>query len=185
MLFTVFLPWPLLDRRQPMPATAGLRPWHVYVLVAVAIQQLAMSVTRTEIEPLFSNYAMYSGTYSSIDDFERIRYRKLQRLVFESEGRDITERIEAISNGPENLLNAAEATARNDESSTELIEAIRGIRDEYRTRYGDDLGRVLVRADRVTFDWQQGRFNPASRITIGEVVMPSAGAVNVQADVIE
>jgi hypothetical protein len=172
LLFTAFLPWPLLDRERPAIATAHVRPWHAFVLLGVACQQIAVSVSGTEIEPLFSNYAMYSGAYSSVEEFERVRYRKLQRLIFESDGRDITERIEAISNGPENLLNAAEAAATADESSPELIEAVRGIRLEYRTRYGDDLGMVLVKADRIAFDWERGRFNPASRVTIGEVVMP-------------
>jgi hypothetical protein len=32
---------------------------------------------------------------------------------------------------------------------------------------------VLVKADRIAFDWERGRFNPSSRVTIAEVVMPA------------
>ena len=177
MLFIAFLPWPLLDRGRVASGAraAPLRPWHVWLLGALVVQQVLVSATATQVEPLISDYPMYSSTFESPDAFEVIRYRKLQRLLFESAGADVSERVHAIKNAPENLLNAAEDLASGDEVREQVMTSLRGVRSEYQTRYGVNLDLVTVIAERVTFDWQQGRFNPPTLVRIADVPLPDAG----------
>ena len=185
LLYTAFLPWALLDRGASgavagaVPggvSTAPLRPWHRKVLAALAVQQVLVSLAGVQVEPLISNFPMYSSTFESTDAFERTRYRKMQRLLFESGGADVSERVHAISNAPENLLNAAEDVASDDDERDEVMTSLRGVRSEYQARYGADLALVTVIAERVTFNWQQGAFNPPVRVRIAEVQLPDAGA---------
>lgn len=176
MLFTAFLPWPFLDRGTPPAASPTvLRPWHRSLLAALVVQQSLASLAGIQVEPLISNYPMYSSTFESPEAFERARYRKMQRLLFESGGADISERVQAISNAPENLLNAAEDVASGDDARDEVMTSLRGVRSEYQAQFGADLALVTVIAERVTFNWQKGAFNPPVRVRIADVQLPDAG----------
>ena len=92
-------------------ATAPLRVGHVLLLGTLAVQQALASISAVEVEPLLSNYSMYSSTFESPEAFERARYRKMQRLRFTVEGADVSARVQAIQNASENLLDAAEDIA--------------------------------------------------------------------------
>jgi hypothetical protein len=174
MLLVVFLPWSLLDRARPVPIDGGsLTPRHGVAIAAVVAQQIAASVTATEIEPLISPYAMYSGTYESPEAFERARYRKFQRLVFSAEGADVTPRLEQIAQAPEHLLNAAELRARGDAVDDDLRQALWGLRSEYRARFGGDVPEITVSAERVLFDWKAGRFKDPVRVRLATVPLPA------------
>ena len=179
LLFIALLPWPLLDHGASPPAavsnTAPLRAPHVLLLAALAGQQALVSISAVEVKPLLSNYSMYSGTFESPEVFERLRYRTLHRLRFESDGADISARVQAIQNASEELLDAAEDIAAGERIQERVMTSLLGVRKEYQTRYGVDLDVVTVTADRVTFDWQQGRFNPLTRVRIADVPLPDAG----------
>ena len=174
MLLVVFLPWTRLDG--PAAVFAGhtsLRPWHGLVIAFVVSQQLVASLTATEIEPFVSHYSMYSGTYESPEAFERARYRKLQQLVFVAADADVTARIEAIEHAPENLLNAAEQTLRGEAIDEDLRRALAGLRAEYRGRFGSDLQRISVSANRVLFDWTEGKFDDPVGVHLATVTLPA------------
>ena len=176
MLFTALLPWPLLDRGAGVPvATAPLRVGHVLLLGTLAVQQALASISAVEVEPLLSNYSMYSSTFESPEAFERARYRKMQRLRFTAEGADVSARVQAIQNASENLLDAAEDIAAGQRIREQVMTPLLGVRNEYQARYGIDLDVVTVTAERITFDWQQGRFNPLTRVRIADVPLPTAG----------
>ena len=179
LLFVALLPWPLLDHGASPPATvsntAPLRAPHVLLLAALAGQQALVSVSAVEVKPLLSNYPMYSHTFESPEVFERSRYRYLQRLRFESGGADVSARVQAIQNASEELFDAAEDIAAGERIREQAMASLLGVKKEYQTRYGVDLDVVTVTADRVTFDWQQGRFNPPTRVRIADVPLPDAG----------
>ena len=179
LLFTALLPWPLLDHGAVPPAavsnTAPLRAPHVLLLAALAGQQALVSVSAVEVEPLLSNYSMYSGTFESPEVFERLRHRNLQRLRFESGGADVSARVQAIPNASEELLDAAEDIAAGERIQERVMTSLLGVRKEYQTRYGVDLDVVTVTADRVTFNWQEGRFNSPTRAQVADVLLPDAG----------
>ena len=179
LLFVALLPWPLLDHGASPPATVSntalLRAPHVLLLAALAGQQALVSVSAVEVKPLLSNYPMYSHTFESPEVFERSRYRYLQRLRFESGGADVSARVQAIQNASEELFDAAEDIAAGERIREQAMASLLGVRKKYQTRYGVDLDVVTVTADRVTFDWQQGRFNPPTRVRIADVPLPDAG----------
>ena len=178
LLFTALLPWPLLDHAASPAAvsnTAPLRAPHVLLLAALAGQQALVSVSAVEVKPLLSNYPMYAYTFESPEAFERSMYRKLQRLRFESGGAAVSARVQAIPNASEELLSTAENVAAGERIREQAMTSLLGVRKEYHTRYGVDLDFVTVTADRVTFDWQQGRFNPPTRVRIADVPLPDAG----------
>ena len=118
---------------------------------------------------------MYSSTFESPEAFERARYRKMQRLRFTAEGADVSARVQAIQNASENLLDAAEDIAAGQRIREQVMTPLLGVRNEYQARYGIDLDVVTVTAERITFDWQQGRFNPLTRVRIADVPLPTAG----------
>ena len=170
ILFSVFLPWQMLDREKVVLSERGqLRPWHIVLVAVLVLQQVLASVTATQIEPLISDYPMYSLTYDSPEAFERIRYRKMQRLLFESGGRNITENVYAIANAPENLLNVAEDLAVGDPLDGKSVKMLGRLREQYKKLFGADIDSVAVTAERVGFDWQRGSFKPPSRVAIAEV----------------
>jgi len=72
----VWLPW---DGWRPLRSARLSGTPAVVTAVVVAVQVFA-SVTYTEIEPVMSNYPMYSGTYASTADFEHLRRRKFRQL---------------------------------------------------------------------------------------------------------
>jgi hypothetical protein len=173
MLFTAFLPWALLDRHAPLSGAGRLQPHHAAVVAALVGQQVLMSIAGLEIEPVLSNYPMYSGTYASPAEFEAFRYRKMQQAVFAADGRDVSEQLRDIPNAEENLLDAAEDIAAGTMPDDGVLTILRRLRTEYHARFGSDLALVTVSADRVPFDWEQGVFKPPVRVRIAEVPLPA------------
>ena len=172
MLFTALLPWPLLDRgagstAPPVTTTTPLRAWHVALLAALAVQQALVSVSAVEVEPIMSNFPMYSNTVDSPEEFRRTR-----RFLFEVGGIDVTARVHAIPNAPDILRRVAEGVADGEGIAAQgatVMTMLRTIRGEYQARYGVNLEAVTVAAEQVTFDWQRGQFNPPTRVLIADV----------------
>ncbi len=171
MLFLALLPWPLLDRgavpTAPAPTTAPLRTWHMVLLAVLAVHQALVSISVVEVEPLISYFPMYSNTLEFPEEFRRTR-----RFLFEVGGVDVTGRLEAIPNAPGILQRVAEDIADGEGitvQGAEIMAKLRTLRTEYRARYGVALEVVTVTAERLTFNWQQGQFNPPTLVRIADV----------------
>ena len=137
------------------------------LLAVLAVQQALVSVSAVEVEPLISNFPMYSSTLESPEDFRRTR-----RVLFEIGGDDVTARVEAIPNAPGILLRVAEDVAAGEgiqAQGSQVIATLRTVRNDYQERYGVALDIVTVTAERVTFDWQQGQFNPPTRVWLADL----------------
>ena len=177
MLFVALLPWPLLDRgggaTAPASTTVPLRTWHMVLLAALAAQQALVSVSAVEVEPLLSNFPMYSNTENAPEEF-----RRTGRVLFEIGGIDVTARVEAIPGAPIILLRAAEDFAAGEEipaQGGQVMAALRGVRNDYRARYGVPLEIVTVTAERVTFDWERGQFNPPALERLADLSLSDVG----------
>jgi len=174
MLFTALLPWPLLDRGAvplaPAPTTAPLRTWHAALLAALVVHQALVSVSTLEVEPLISHFPMYSNTHESPEEF-----RRTGRYLFKVGGVDVTGQLEAIPNALGILQGVAEDVADGEGVTVqggEILTKLRTLRTEYQARYGGNLEVVTVVAEQITFDWQQGQFNPPTRVRIADVRLP-------------
>ena len=86
------------------------------------------------VEPLISDYPMYSSTFESLDAFELIRHRELQQLLFDSAGGDVSERMHAIKSVPDNLTDAVEEIASGEKVREQVMISLRGVRSEHQTR---------------------------------------------------
>jgi hypothetical protein len=169
-LLSAFLPWPWLDRFPPAPvAGAPLKARHAAVVIVLVAQQVVASAAGLQIEPLVSDYPMYSGTYASPEEFEAVRARKLQRLNFLADRTDISDRVASIADAQNVLLEAAERVAEGGALDDVLVERVRRFSLEYRERHGVAPERLTVAAERVLFDWERGVFKPAARVTIGDI----------------
>ena len=198
IVLTAFLPWGLIGRHatsgwHAQPVRLGLA--HTLVIVIVVVQQVIASAWQVEVEPLLSNYEMYARTFESPEAYDRERrhgrlraiavndpspataetQRRGERLLFSLGSTDISTRVRGIPNAAETLLNAADAIAAGEGIRPPVMAALRGVRSAYQARYGGDLDVVAVTADLVTFDWQQGRFNPLIRVRIADVPLSLAG----------
>lgn len=164
ILYAAFLPW---SRVSPTRAIDGRRDltWvHGCVVVALVVTQIWASIRAIEIEPLLSNYPMYSITYQSPEHFERSHGRP----HFEAEGSDITDRV-AAAGGASALFNIAERLKEGAPLSPELASALA----EFGGRYATLFGVVPPAIDAVLltepFDWQAGRYLPPARERVGTV----------------
>ena len=157
MLLFAFLPW---DRSGVETAASGLKPVNALVVAALVAGQAWASYRRIEIEPLFSNYPMYSNTYNSPEDYEHAH----AQLRFRANGGDITDRIRA-ADGNGILSLALENPAASPTSQEEIRQALSEFRKRYTGLYGEAPDAVEAFLFRRPFDWQAGRFT-------GEVLEP-------------
>ncbi|HEY1303694.1 MAG TPA: hypothetical protein VGF24_09120 [Vicinamibacterales bacterium] len=80
-LLVAFLPWP---RQQPQQRPhAWLPRWQVAVIAAFVLQQVVFSSLHLEMEPLISDYGMYSFSFPSKEAFDRHLANKLRRVRVE------------------------------------------------------------------------------------------------------
>lgn len=167
MLFAAFLPWERIPRRPPAtpePA-AGSRDltWAHAAVVAVLIAAQAWASYRAiEIEPLLSNYPMYSITYESGEHFERSQ----ARLLFESDGMDITDQVRAAEGaGMLGDIVEQEDAEAGDARSQDLA----AFRARYAGLYGQSPAVIDVIRESDPFDWSAGRYLPLARTRLGTV----------------
>jgi len=167
LLFTAFLPWGRtagVSRDAMRSGRRELGPVHVAVVVALISAQVYASYRAIEVEPLLTNFPMYSITYESPEHFEHSR----EQLLFEADGVDITDRVREAM-GASTLEAFAQQPPRGggaDRPAAELTEFC----SRYTTLYGacpSSVDVLLLR--RNPFDWQAGRYLPERRQPLGTV----------------
>jgi hypothetical protein len=151
LLLLGFLPWGLSARGQ-RPVATGNRASLVQtlVIVAIAVQQVVITVRHVEIKPLFSTYDMYSTTYDSPAEYEA-----KSNMVYRAVG---------VTAGGVHI--PLDECGMSDNEAVALVEAWRqGPPD--RARLGllqpcvtpeRALVQVLLEGDKRVFDWERGEF---------------------------
>ena len=165
MLLFAFLPWNRTCHDAPRE---GLQPMYGIVVAALLAGQVWASYHRIEVEPLLSNYPMYSTTYGSPEDYEQHH----RRLVIRTNGVDITERVQAVDGaGP--VSRAAESAAGAQPPDPEVRRALGEFRERYERAFGPAPASVEVFFFKRSFDWKAGRFNPEAFEPLGTVSLVS------------
>lgn len=167
LLFAAFLPWGPDGSTDHATVPSGgrdLTPVHAALVAVLVLAQIYASYRAIEVEPLLSNFPMYSLTYESPDHFERSR----EQMLFEASGVDITDRVREAM-GASTLEALAQSSERSTVPDQELAE-LTEFRSRYMTLYGATPPAIdvfLLR--RNPFDWQEGRYLPERRERLGTV----------------
>jgi hypothetical protein len=164
ILFAAFLPW---NRIAPAHAVDGHRDltWvHGGVVATLVATQAWASYRAIEIEPLLSNYPMYSITYQSPEHFEYSHGRP----HFEAEGSDITDRVVAAG-GANTVQTIAERQRQGAAVGPELASALADFGGRYAALFGTAPAAVDAVLWVEPFDWQAGRYLPPAREHMGTV----------------
>jgi predicted DCC family thiol-disulfide oxidoreductase YuxK len=158
-----------LPRRFSQTAPAlRLRPVQMAVAMLVVGLQVVATAFRIEVEPLLSDYPMYSSTYASIEAFERGNpLRKLARVESDSTGerRDVTKALDDLG-----LFEPLREIVRRQPAGGALSGAsgrtIRAAVVEFERVHGQRLGRLTFLTETPAFDWSRGRFaeRPAAAV---------------------
>jgi hypothetical protein len=156
-----FLPWQRISQLRSVrlqadgagPAEAGHYAFAVAQMAAIVFvigQQIVVSTLSVERAPMFTNYPMYSYTFSSPAEFNAWM-PSVYRIVVTTDAGNVELRCRAN----ENLVEALHAAlGGSSESATDVWRAVRACR-------GEDLSgaRALVfEEDRYRFDWDRLRF---------------------------
>ena len=163
ILLSAFLPWNGRHGVGVVNAGRDLTWTHAAVVAVVVTAQVLASYQRLEIEPLVSNYPMYSHTYESPEQFDR----DTARVRFESEGVDITERVETA--GGADVLRRIAMDAGEQRPVERSREALADFGRRFTERYGAAPSQVDVVVLRNPFDWQRGRYLPPALERLGTV----------------
>lgn len=170
VLFAAFLPWhripPANSRPESERISAGrdLTWVHVAVVAVLAGAQAWASYRAIEIEPLLSNYPMYSITYASPEHFERSH----ARLRFEAGGSDITDQVDAAE-GRSTLEAVVEQSEESDGSAADVALALEAFEERYARLHGAPPATIDVVLVKEPFDWKAGRYLPHVRERLGSV----------------
>jgi hypothetical protein len=142
---------------------------HAAVVTTLVVAQVGASWHAIEIEPLLSNYPMYSYTYDSPEHFERA-----QAVVrFESEGIDITDRVRDVGGGRDALLTMVDRTSGPDEPDPELAATLKDFGSRYAQTYASAPREIdVIFLKQQPFDWVAGRYLQPQRERVGTVKLP-------------
>jgi hypothetical protein len=147
-----------------------LRSWQVAVLSAFALQQVVFSGIRLEVEPLISDYGMYSWTYGSTQEFDEYLADKRRIWRFEIPGDptvDVAERLSEMPGATDVITTAIREQRTMTRLTAPTREAVRAVLDAYQRRYHESLVALHVSADEPRFDWASGRFAAPRRSDYG------------------
>ena len=142
----------------------------VAVLSAFALQQVVFSGIRLEMEPLISDYGMYSWTYGSTREFDEYFADKRRIWRFEIPGDptvDVAERLSDIPGSTDVITTAIREQRTMTRLTDPTREAVRTVLDAYQRRYHESLVALHVSADEPRFDWASGRFAAHRRSDYG------------------
>jgi hypothetical protein len=157
ILLAAFLPWNRRHARR-VPTTGNDLTWqHMAVVAVVVAAQMYASYNRIEMEPLLSDYPMYSNTYESPEQFDR----SMGRVRYESQGVDITDQVET-ADGADTLREIASDPAQQ-RQVTQSSQALADFARRFAERYGAAPSEIDIIAIRTPFDWQRGRYLPLAR----------------------
>ncbi len=159
-----FLPWETISNRLGA-MTAAMPPARIGAIRAIAVLllvalQVSASVRRIEYEPLLSNYPMYSGTFSSWEEFFALRrWHKFQtyRLYVRAGDR---ERVEiaapsALLTGldVDRVVDTLRAAYQGDDVPDRSVPALAALHDRLAARFGPDtVLEVDVDVQAINFD---------------------------------
>jgi len=147
-----------------------LRSWQIAVLSAFVLQQVVFSGIRLEMEPLVSDYGMYSWTYGSTQEFDEYLADKRRIWRFEIPGDPTVDVAERLSDMP-GATDVITTAIREQRTMTRLTdptrEAVRAVLDAYQRRYQESLVALHVTAEEPRFDWASGRFAAHRRADYG------------------
>jgi hypothetical protein len=162
VLLLAFLPWPWLNRSSPDRAVPGVAasPRRIGAAPAIAIAllvctQVYASVAAIQIEPLISNFPMYSNTFASPEAFDRSMRVPLTRIVnARADGRDVTATIGRLQDRElQFLIDVADRTRNADAPDDGTI-----LCGRYQGAMGMLPAEIDLTLERRGFDWGRGRF---------------------------
>ena len=162
LLLAAFVPWDRTSQR--VPDTGSLGAVHALIVAMLVSGQIWASYRRVEIEPLFSHYPMYSGSYASPADYEHAH----EQLFFRANGTDITDRIRAV-NGSGVISRALERANVAVDASDEIRQSLTELRKRYAGAYGEAPDTVDAFLFKRPFDWEAGHFRPEVLEPLGTV----------------
>lgn len=154
LLLLGFLPWQWIDRnrREPeghqVPSPAR---WQIACALALIAQQVVVSASGLELEPVASRYDMYSTTSMSPEDFDRNHPYIRRRVVVVSPAgglKDVTDCVNRFPGWtPDSLqkLDASSSTPRQPLPESCLASL--------------SPSHYRVVEDHRTFDWKSGKFH--------------------------
>lgn len=184
VLLLAFAPWHELtslvvggsERGSPAPTSSGssgwLKPWQIAVLGAFALQQVVFSGIRLEIEPLISDYGMYSSTFRStqeFDDYFASKRRTVRFAATDAPTVDVAERLADLPTAGDTIALALDELRRSPELAPDTRAALRRVVEAYERQYHEPMPRLHVQATEPRFDWTSGRFAPSRQIDYGIV----------------
>ena len=141
---------------------AAVRPLQVLMIGLVCLQQVVASTFRVEIQPWLSDYAMYAGAYSSTQAFDAAnpvkRVYHIHRDTGDGLSEDVTQILDDIPEADVVVIDAVQALLGNPELEPQRRARLQAVAEEFRTRSGHPLGRVILLMDEEAFDWKRGRF---------------------------
>jgi hypothetical protein len=165
LFLAFFVPWPSLVRwvrRAPVlePRATSLGRWQTAAILVIVLLQAVASWRRIEISPIMSDFPMYSNTYTSIDDFERINgvppiYHFTVRFADGTEryATPVFEELLIDDVVRDVHLRLSEGRPRQDEARVIDTAAAR-LADHYQ----EPIAAIIISIDRRGFDFVRGRF---------------------------
>lgn len=149
------------------PPSLRLSGIHASIVILVCALQLTASAARIEVEPLMSDYPMYSDTYESTADFDRrVRHGVFSLLaVIDGQEIDATALFQRLK--VDGIFRSALERLVWGEYVSEDMKAgfLRGV-SLVESDIGGKLTRISLKADQQTFDWTRGRFDWKYRDTV-------------------
>ena len=149
-------------------ACVRLRPAQITVVVLIGMLQASASLLRLELEPLMTDYPMYSSTYGSTAEFDRINDMSPDyAYVGHWNGRreDLSEALEELE--LEWVIRDTLLAANRHGVTSDTIETLNTVATLFESATGIRLERVELLADRRAFDWTRGQIYWQAR---GELV---------------
>ena len=148
-------PCPVAPR---LVACKKLTPFQTSFVGIALLLQVSASLFRIEVEPVMSDYPMYSNTYESTDDFDRRTELLRFSYIGETNGDqvNISQILDDLDlDGPvRDALLEVSRHGLTEEENTPLTKAIERLNASAEEQYD----RVELRADRRAFDWTNGVF---------------------------
>lgn len=168
IMLTAFLPWGLIGRQAnaAQPSEPWRFGWVEGAVIALAIaQQVVASALQVEVEPLLSNYPMYSNTYQSPDAWDRQEYYAIRywRWHFDADTPsgtvDVTDRIRSLPSAERTFHDLyVDTRGQPGPLSPSQRQNLGAVRRAYEARYGPMPAQIRLSYDRQAFDWRLGQF---------------------------
>ena len=142
-------------------ACVGLTPTQLAVVVLVCTLQASASLARLELDPLMSDYPMYSDTYASTVDFDRVVGNPSFIGQWNGRREDLTAVLGRL--GLDEVVRDALLEANQEGITNNTAGRLKEVSELLERNTGIKFDRLELLADRRAFDWTSGRFYWKSR----------------------